>query len=158
MLNTCPNCGVPVCSECGNHVSPGAVGAPTFMRGIQPAGTPTNMTFKKPVAVAIAPIVTWDTIHPPIPGHPSNETYLDMYAEMTLLYVPAASQRVSTFTPTPTKQMVANWLRSTFSIPAVADRWAMDGSPMLFIEYLWWYLAGYYLGINLKGTNPPFIG
>ena len=58
MLTTCPNCGNPVCSDCGSHVAPGAIGAlPMFKNSTQ------VVPVKKP-GLAKPAIVTWNSSMP----------------------------------------------------------------------------------------------
>ena len=65
MLTTCPNCGRPLCPECGSHVNPGFTGAPVLQKAAQSA------SMAVPVQGAL---VTWDSVKPG-----TNETWAHYY-------------------------------------------------------------------------------
>ena len=88
MITACPNCGMPVCSDCGRHLNPGNVGATSTARvtpggqraaprGYDPVSGQRFALFRtSPIASRrlVPNMVTWDSIKPG-----TNETYAHYY-------------------------------------------------------------------------------
>ena len=134
-MNSCPHCGQPVCSDCGQHHS-GQVGA--------------AQSSNQALLINASPAVTWDSI---VPG--KNHSYIDSFDIFAAIQAPNSPMegmsRLVTKTWGFNQQAVAQqWIRSTWKTPADLQRSGLDAGMVAVLFGAW------FIGWNptSPGTNP----